>query len=94
MWWSDVPMPIGVFGGHTDFGTDGRFWDFRSAGRGRIDFEGIVRVLNQIGYQGPLSVEWEDSLMDREFGATEACAFVRKLDFPGSNVAFDAAFAD
>jgi len=94
VWWSDVPTPIGVFGGHSNFGTDGRFWDFRSAGRGKIDFESIVRVLNQIGYAGPLSVEWEDSLMNREFGATEACAFVRKLDFPGSDVAFDAAFAD
>jgi hypothetical protein len=37
-------------------------------------------------------VEWEDSGMDREFGAKEACEFVRKVDFPSSNIAFDAAF--
>ncbi len=30
--------------------------------------------------------------MDREFGATEACAFVKKIDFPTSEIAFDAAF--
>jgi len=30
--------------------------------------------------------------MDRVHGATEAAAFVRKLDFPSSQAAFDAAF--
>jgi sugar phosphate isomerase/epimerase len=94
VWWSDVPTPVGVFGGHTDFGADGRFWDFRSPGRGRIDFEGIVRLLNHAGYEGPLTVEWEDPMMDREAGATEAAAFTRRLDFARSTVAFDAAFAE
>jgi hypothetical protein len=32
--------------------------------------------------------------MDREHGATEACEFVRKVDFPTSNIAFDAQFAE
>jgi sugar phosphate isomerase/epimerase len=90
--WSSVPTDIGVFGGHTEFGTKGRYWDFRSLGRGNIKFEEIIRALNRIGYKGPLSVEWEDSGMDREFGAKEAAEFVRKMDFPPSNVAFDAAF--
>jgi sugar phosphate isomerase/epimerase len=90
--WSKKPTDVGVFGGHTEFGTPGRFWDFRSLGHGDINFEEIIRALNRIGYKGPLSVEWEDSGMDREFGAKEACAFVRKVDFPTSNIAFDAAF--
>jgi sugar phosphate isomerase/epimerase len=94
VWWSDTPMAAGVFGGHEDFGVDGRFWDFRSPGRGKVDFEAIVRLLNQLRYQGPLSVEWEDALMDREHGATEAVGFVRSLDFPSSDRAFDAAFAE
>ena len=94
VWWSDRGAEAGVFGGHSDFGSDGRFWDFRSPGRGRIDFEGIVRVLNHQGYQGPLTVEWEDPMMDREHGAAEAEAFVRRLDFPQSGLAFDAAFAE
>ncbi|MFT7461928.1 MAG: sugar phosphate isomerase/epimerase, partial [Pseudohongiellaceae bacterium] len=94
VWWSEAPTAAGVFGGHLDFGVDGRHWDFRSPGRGRIDFESIVRLLNQQHYAGPLSVEWEDALMDREHGAEEALRFVRALDFPGSERAFDAAFAE
>jgi sugar phosphate isomerase/epimerase len=90
--WSKVPVEAGVFGGHTEFGTRGRYWDFRSLGHGDINFEDIIRALNRINYKGPLSVEWEDSGMDREFGAKEACDFVRKVDFPSSDIAFDAAF--
>ena len=92
VWWSDRPTEIGTFGGHADFGAPGRAWDFRSPGRGRIDFESLVRALNQVGYTGPLTVEWEDPHMDREAGAAEAAAFVRRLDFPRSDIAFDAAF--
>ena len=92
VWWGERGAPIGVFGGHADFGTDGRYWDFRSPGRGRIDFESLIRALNHAGYQGPLTVEWEDPMMDREHGAREAASFTRRLDFERSNVAFDAAF--
>ncbi len=92
VWWSDVPKRSGVFGGHLDFGHTDRFWDFRSLGRGSIDFEEIIRALNKAGYEGPLSIEWEDIGMDREHGAEEACSFVRDVDFPPSDVAFDAAF--
>ena len=92
VYWSSQPTEAGVFGGHTSFGDVRRFWEFRSLGRGCVKFEEILRALNQINYQGPLSVEWEDIGMDREHGATEAAAFVRKLDFAPSAVAFDAAF--
>lgn len=92
VWWSPNHAEVGVFGGHTEFGDRRRFWDFRSLGRGSIDFEEIIRALNRVGYHGPLSVEWEDSGMDREHGATEACEFVRAIDFPASDLAFDAAF--
>jgi sugar phosphate isomerase/epimerase len=94
VWWSDRPTEAGVFGGHTAFGSDGRFWDFRSPGRGRIDFEGIVRLLNHGGYRGPLTVEWEDPMMDREHGAAEALSFVRRMDFPRTERAFDSAFSE
>ena len=92
--WSATPTDAGVFGGHLDFGDRRRYWDFRSLGRGDIDFEEIIRALNRINYRGPLSVEWEDSGMDREHGAAEAADFVRSVDFEPSDVAFDAAFAD
>lgn len=93
VWWSERPAQAGVFGGHTDFGDPRRFWDFRSPGRGRVDFEAVIRALNRAGYHGPLSVEWEDAGMEREHGAAEACGYVRRLVFPPSEIAFDAAFA-
>ncbi len=83
----------GILSSHLGFGSAGRGWDFRSLGRGGVDFEEVIRALNRIGYQGPLSVEWEDSGMDRVAGAIEACEFVRNIDFAPSAVAFDAAFS-
>jgi sugar phosphate isomerase/epimerase len=94
VWWADRPMRSGVFGGHLPFGHRERFWDFRSLGHGDVPFGEVIRALNRCGYDGPLSVEWEDSGMDREHGAEEACAFVRALDFPPSATAFDAAFSE
>jgi sugar phosphate isomerase/epimerase len=90
--WSDMPREVGVFGGHIAFGDRRRFWDFASPGRGDINFEEIMRALNRINYQGPLSVEWEDPGMDREHGAAEACQFVKSIDFEPSGQAFDDAF--
>ncbi len=81
-----------ILASHLPFGDHRRGWDFRSLGHGQVNFDAIIRALNDIGYNGPLSVEWEDSGMEREFGAKEACAFVRKVDFAPSTVAFDAAF--
>jgi sugar phosphate isomerase/epimerase len=92
VWWGHGDGSVGVFGGHTNFGDARRFWDFRSVGRGDINFEEIIVALNDVGYAGPLSVEWEDIRMDREHGAAESCAFLRKLDFARSTIAFDAAF--
>jgi len=84
----------GILSSHLNFGDPRRGWDFRSPGRGGVNFEEIIRALNAIGYDGPLSVEWEDVGMDREAGAREAAEFVKRLDFPPSKVAFDAAFAE
>ena len=91
-WWGKGDGSVGVFGGHVSFGDARRYWDFRSVGRGMIDFETIIVALNDIGYRGPLSVEWEDSRMDRVHGATESAAFCRRVDFKPSGLAFDAAF--
>jgi sugar phosphate isomerase/epimerase len=82
----------GILTSHLNFGDRRRGWDFVSPGHGDVKFEPIVRALNRIGYQGPLSVEWEDNLMDREHGAPEAARFARSLDFPPSTRAFDEAF--
>ncbi len=83
-----------ILSSHRNFGHPDRGWDFRSLGHGGVRFGEIIRTLNHIGYQGPLSVEWEDSGMDREHGARESLEFVRKLDFTPSARAFDAAFGE
>ena len=82
----------GILSSHLNFGDHRRGWDFRSPGHGQVDFESIIRALNRIGYKGPLSVEWEDCGMDREYGAKDACAFTRKLDFSPSAQQFDSVF--
>ncbi len=91
-WWGHGNGEAGVFGGHTDFGDHRRFWDFRSIGHGDVKFEDIIVALNDIGYQGPLSIEWEDIRMDRVHGAAESCRNVRSYDFAPSGFAFDSAF--
>ena len=83
----------GILGSHLFFGDHRRGWDFVSPGRGGVPFERIFRALNSVGYKGPLSIEWEDNGMNRDQGAPEALAMVRRLDLTPSDVAFDAAFA-
>lgn len=91
-----IRLPDGessILASHLPFGDPRRGWDFRTPGRGEVRFEEVVRALNRAGYAGPLSVEWEDSGMDRMHGAAEARGFVRRLDFSPAGRAFDAAFA-
>ena len=83
-----------ILSSHLDFGDHRRGWDFVSPGHGDVKWDPIIRALNRVGYQGPLSIEWEDSGMDREYGAQESLALVRSQDFDPSDVAFDAAFGD
>ena len=81
----------GLLGSHIEFGDLRRGWNFVSLGHGDVDFDGIIRELNAMGYQGPLSVEWEDSGMERMYGAREAFGFTKRTDFEPSTVAFDSA---
>ena len=80
-----------ILASHLNFGSAERGWDFVSPGHGDVDFESLVRALNRIGYSGPLSVEWEDAGMNREWGARDALAFVRRVDFEPSAFVFDKA---
>jgi len=85
----------GILGSHLPFGDAGRGWEFRSVGRGDVDFDAIIRSLNRIGYDGPLSVEWEDEGMDRRQGAMESLDYLQSMDVvPPSGAAFDAAFSE
>jgi sugar phosphate isomerase/epimerase len=79
-----------ILSSHLPFGDLRRGWDFVSLGHGSVDFDQIIREANAAGYAGPLSIEWEDSGMDRDFGAAEALEFARKINFSASDIAFDA----
>ena len=79
----------GILGSHITFGDQRRGWNFVSPGHGDVDFDNIIRVLNQKGYTGPLSIEWEDSRKERVFGGAEACEFTKQINFSASDVAFD-----
>ncbi len=72
----------GVLNSHLPSGDPRRGWEFRSPGHGGIDWAGVIRALNEIGYDGPLSVDWRDPGLPREYGAEDACKFVKQLDFP------------
>jgi sugar phosphate isomerase/epimerase len=81
----DVAMTLngrtGVLNAYQPYGDPRRGWEFRAPGHGGIDWESIIRALNAIHYDGPLAVEFSDAGMDRDYGAEEACKFVKRLDF-------------
>jgi len=79
----------GILGSHLEFGDLRRRWNFVSVGRGDVDFDGIIRELNAANYQGPLSVEWEDAGMKREFGAKDSCDYVRSINYTPSDIRID-----
>jgi sugar phosphate isomerase/epimerase len=73
----------GVLGSLWPAGDPRRGWQPRSPGRGGIDWDAIFRGLNEIGYDGSLAVDWSDPGLDRDFGAEDACKFVKHIDVPG-----------
>jgi sugar phosphate isomerase/epimerase len=93
----DVKLAVGGgrngrLGSHLAWADQRRGWDFVSTGHGDVPWESCFRALNAIGYDGPISVEWEDAGMDRLVGAPDALAFVRSRLFDAPEAAFDAAF--
>ncbi len=83
----------GRLGSHLPWGDPRRGWDFVSTGHGDVPWEDCFRVLNAIGYAGPISIEWEDAGMDRLKGAGEAVEYVRDLNFDRPKTSFDSAFS-
>lgn len=71
----------GVLPGYWPSGDVRNGWQFRSPGHGGIDWPAILRTLNDIRYDGPLAVDWHDPGMDREYGAADACRFLKSIEF-------------
>ncbi len=92
----DVAMTLNgrtsVLSSYLPVGDPRRGWEFRAPGHGGVDWEAFIRALNEIGYDGPLAVEFKDSGMNREYGADEACKFVKRLDFEPARRAGEEAF--
>ena len=51
----------GTLSSHLPWADPRRSWDFVSTGHGDVPWEDCFRTLNAIGYDGPISVEWEDA---------------------------------
>lgn len=83
----------GILGSHLPWGDPRRSWDFVSTGHGNVHWEDAFRALRSVGYEGPISVEWEDAGMDRLRGAPEALNYIRSLLWDTPEDAFDAAFS-
>ncbi|WP_405009999.1 sugar phosphate isomerase/epimerase family protein [Kitasatospora sp. NBC_01539] len=83
----------GRLGSHLPWGDPHRGWDFVSVGHGDVPWEDVFRMLNSIGYTGPISVEWEDAGMDRLHGAPESLTHLRRYAFTPPARSFDAAFS-
>jgi sugar phosphate isomerase/epimerase len=84
----------GVLGSHLPWGDPRRGWDFVSTGHGDMNWEDAFRALDHIGYDGPISIEWEDAGMDRLHGAPEALAYIRSLLWKRPTASFDSAFSN
>ena len=84
----------GRLSSHLPWADPRRGWDFISTGHGDTRWEDIFRMLNHIGYEGPISIEWEDAGMDRLAGAPEALDYIRRMNaITPPTASFDAAFA-
>ena len=81
----------GLLGGHRSFGHPLNGWNFVTAGSARDanSVEEIMIELNRAGYDGAVSIEWEDNDAEQHAGAKAALANVHKADLPPSGMRHD-----
>jgi sugar phosphate isomerase/epimerase len=83
----------GRLSSHLPWADPRRGWTFVSVGLGDVPWGECFRALNSIGYDGPISIEWEDAGMDRLQGAPDSLAYVRRHSVSPPEQSFDAAFS-
>ena len=83
-----------ILGSQLPNGDPRRGWNYRSPGHGGVDWEAFIRALHEINYEGALSVAWEDAGMEPDYGAADACQFVKRLDFPAQRRLLAAPFEE
>lgn len=81
----------GRLGGHRNMGHWTNGWKFVTAGtrRDANSLEEIFIELNRVGYDGAVSIEWEDNDADQIAGARAALANCRAADLPPSGMKHD-----
>jgi sugar phosphate isomerase/epimerase len=81
----------GLLGGHRPMGHPLNGWNFVTAGSARDanSVEEIMIELNRVGYDGAVSIEWEDNDAEQHAGARAALAYVRRGDLPPSHMRHD-----
>ena len=81
----------GLLGGHRPMGHRLNGWNFVTAGtqRDANSVEEIMIELNRVGYDGAVSIEWEDNDAEQHAGAKSALANVRRADLPPSGMRHD-----
>jgi sugar phosphate isomerase/epimerase len=81
----------GRLGGHRPMGHWTNGWNFVTAGTARDanSLEEIFIELNRVGFDGAVSIEWEDNDAEQHAGAKAALANCRRADNPPSGMRHD-----
>lgn len=91
VWVAREHCRAGRLGGHRNMGHWANGWNFVTAGTARDanSLEDIFIELNRVGFDGAVSIEWEDNDADQFAGAKAALANCRKADLPPSGMKHD-----
>ena len=91
VWVAREHCRAGRLGGHRPMGHWANGWNFVTAGteRDANSLEGIFIELNRVGFDGAVSIEWEDNDAEQHAGAKAALANARKADLPPSGMRHD-----
>ena len=91
VWVAREHCRAGRLGGHRPMGHWANGWNFVTAGTARDanSLEEIFIELNRIGYDGAVSIEWEDNDAEQHAGAKTALANCRRADNPPSGMRHD-----
>jgi sugar phosphate isomerase/epimerase len=91
VWVAREHCRAGRLGGHRPMGHWANGWNFVTAGSARDanSLEDIFIELNRVGFDGAVSIEWEDNDAEQHAGAKAALGFARKADLPPSGMRHD-----
>jgi sugar phosphate isomerase/epimerase len=91
VWVAKEHTRAGRLGGHREMRDPNNGWLFVTAGsqRDANSVEDIMIELNRVGFDGAVSIEWEDNDAEQHAGAKAALAAVRRGDLPPSGMRHD-----